>query len=275
MKLKEEYRNIDLKKICLENENAICNGNIPDEWLENFEEKKALLNKNNYFEIYVVLYLIADQCRELKTKLNIIGNWEEILDNIYITYPLLVGVNENYINIKIKDLDIKEEQLVIETEKTNYITDLLNEFCENWQDTFILKKREKRLCDFPGYNNVLLIHKELYIIIKYKAPEWENALKNVKGIYTITDISNGKIYIGSATEKNGIWQSWCSYANDLIGENETFIELIKNKGAEYIKNNFVYSILEIFDKETNNSYIKQREEFWKKVFQTEKFGMNK
>lgn len=143
MKLKEEYRNIDLKKICLENENAICNGNIPDEWLENFEEKKALLNKNNYFEIYVVLYLIAEQCRETETKINIVGNWKEVLDNIYITYPLLVAANNNLVNIKIKDMDIKNEQLIFETDKINYITDLLNKFCNNWENQFILRKNER------------------------------------------------------------------------------------------------------------------------------------
>ena len=54
----------------------------------------------------------------------------------------------------------------------------------------------------------------MQIITKYKAPQWENALKNVKGIYAITDISNGKIYIGSAIGENGIWQRWCSYAKE-------------------------------------------------------------
>ena len=111
-----------------------------------------------------------------------------------------------------------------------------------------------RLADFNGYNNVLITHKDLQLIAKYEPPEWKNALENVKGIYTITDISNGKIYIGSATGENGIWQRWNSYANELTGG--------------------IYSILEIFDKKTKDSYIIQREEFWKRVFQTVKFGMN-
>lgn len=131
-----------------------------------------------------------------------------------------------------------------------------------------------RLADFTGYNNVLLTHNDLQIISKYEAPEWKTALENVKGIYTITDITNGKIYIGSATGENGIWQRWISYANGLTGENKTFTELVKSKGEEYIRNNFTYAILEIFDKKTKDSYIIQREEFWKKVFQTVKYGMN-
>ena len=131
-----------------------------------------------------------------------------------------------------------------------------------------------RLCDFNGYNNVLLLHKDLQIITKYKAPQWENALKNVKGIYAITDISNGKIYIGSAIGENGIWQRWCSYAKGLTGGNKDFINIVKEKGEDYIRNNFTYSILEIFDMKTKDDYIIRREHHWMKVFQTEKLQQN-
>ena len=131
-----------------------------------------------------------------------------------------------------------------------------------------------RLCDFNGYNNVLLLHKDLQIIAKYGAPQWENALKNVKGIYAITDISNGKIYIGSATGENGIWQRWCSYAKGLTGDNKDFINIVKENGEDYIRSNFTYSILEIFDMKTKDDYIISREHHWMKVFQTKKFGMN-
>ena len=131
-----------------------------------------------------------------------------------------------------------------------------------------------RLSDFNGFNNVLLLHKDLQIIAKYEAPEWKNALENVKGIYAITDISNGKIYIGSATGENGIWQRWCSYAKGLTGDNKDFKNIVKEKGEDYIKNNFTYAILEIFDMKTKDDYIIRREHHWMKVFQTKKFGMN-
>lgn len=131
-----------------------------------------------------------------------------------------------------------------------------------------------RLSDFNGFNNVLLLHKDLQIIAKYEAPEWKNALENVKGIYAITDISNGKIYIGSATGKNGIWLRWCSYAKGLTGDNKDFKNIVKEKGEDYIKNNFTYAILEIFDMKTKDDYIIRREHHWMKVFQTKKFGMN-
>lgn len=130
------------------------------------------------------------------------------------------------------------------------------------------------LSNFNGYNNVHLLHKDLQIIVKYEAPEWKNALETVKGIYVITDISNGKIYIGSATGENSIWQRWSSYAIGLNGGNKYFKNLVVNKSVDYIRNNFTYSILEIFDMTTKDKYIKEREEYWMKVFQTQKFGMN-
>lgn len=133
-----------------------------------------------------------------------------------------------------------------------------------------------KLENFPGYSNVLLSHNDLQTIIRNEAPQWKNALSSVKGVYCITDKSTGQLYIGSASgEENGIWQRWSAYANvnNLTGGNKTFEDL-KKSGAEHIIDNFSYSILEIFDMRTNKEYIIQREEHWKRVFQTVKFGMN-
>lgn len=133
-----------------------------------------------------------------------------------------------------------------------------------------------KLGTFPGFNNVLLSHKDLQQIINREAPEWKNALSNVKGVYCITDTATGKLYIGSAYgDHEGIWQRWSQYANinNLTGSNKTFEEL-KRIDSKYIIDNFTYSILEIFDMRTKSEYIIQREEWWKKIFKTVKFGMN-
>ena len=133
-----------------------------------------------------------------------------------------------------------------------------------------------KLGTFPGYNNVLLHHKDLQAIIKMEAPEWKSALSNVKGVYCITDRSNGHLYIGSASGNGeGIWQRWKSYADidNLTGGNKTFEE-IKIISPEHIVNHFTYSLLEIFDIKTKREDIIHREEHWKRVFQTVKFGMN-
>ena len=133
-----------------------------------------------------------------------------------------------------------------------------------------------KLGSFPGYNNVFLTHKDLQVIIRMEAPEWRTALSSVKGVYCITDRSTGRLYIGSASgDSGGIWQRWASYADgaNLTGGNKTF-EKLKNSGAGYIIDNFTYSILEIFDVRTKREDIIHREEYWKKVFQSVKHGMN-
>ena len=97
---------------------------------------------------------------------------------------------------------------------------------------------------------------------------------NLVFVFCSSDISNGKIYIGSATGEKGIWQRWCSYAKGLKEKNKDFINILTEKGDDYIRNNFTYSILEIFDIKTKDEYIISREYHWMKVFQTQKFGMN-
>ncbi len=134
-----------------------------------------------------------------------------------------------------------------------------------------------KLGSFPGYNNVRLLHRDLQLIINNEEPSWKNALSNVKGIYVITDVSTGKLYVGSASgNTDGIWQRWANYANvnNLTGGNQAFEEL-KGSGKDYIIDNFSYSIVEIFDKRTNQDDIIKRENYWKEVFQTRKFGMNR
>lgn len=133
-----------------------------------------------------------------------------------------------------------------------------------------------KLGTFPGYNNVLLTHNDLQTIFNMEAPEWKAALSCVKGVYCITDTSNGEIYIGSASgDVGGIWQRWSSYANvnDLTGGNKAFEEL-KKCDEKRIINNFTYSILEIFDMRTKREVIIHREEYWKRVFRTVQWGMN-
>lgn len=129
---------------------------------------------------------------------------------------------------------------------------------------------------FAGYNNVCLTHRELQQIYRNEAAEWKEELSSVKGVYCITDTSNGELYIGSASgDGEGIWQRWKSYADvdNLTGGNKTFEDL-KKAGANRIIDNFTYSILEIFDMRTKRDDIIHRESYWKKVFQTIQHGMN-
>lgn len=159
--------------------------------------------------------------------------------------------------------------------------DLYNRLYKNIQDTLEPEVYEiapnTKLGHFPGYQNVTLSHPQMQQIISRNEPSWKQALMNVKGVYVITDLSNGKLYIGSASgNTDGIWQRWSDYANieNLTGGNKLLNEIKLDKGKDYIVNNFQYSILEIFDTKTKVDTIINRENYWKNVFCTRKYGMN-
>lgn len=134
-----------------------------------------------------------------------------------------------------------------------------------------------KLGTFPGYQNARLRHHELQRIIAGDEPSWRDALSSVKGVYVITDLSNGRLYVGSASgEANGLWQRWSSYAHlkNLTGGNRELEQLRMDLGDGHIVENFQYSILEIFDPKTRADAILTRESFWKNALDSRAHGMN-
>ena len=121
---------------------------------------------------------------------------------------------------------------------------------------------------FPGYDKVNLSWNELSRVINKES--WKTALQNQKGVYLITDISNGKMYVGSAYGENMLLGRWRSYIKTRNGGN---VELKKLSSA-YIKANFKYSILDIFKSTIDDKVILERESWWKVALQTREFGYN-
>ena len=129
--------------------------------------------------------------------------------------------------------------------------------------------------DFPGYDNVSLSYTQLEIILDRKKQSWIAALENQKAVYLITDKLNGKLYVGSATGDNGLLlQRWSNYVSNGHGGNVELKELVKEKGFDYVKANFQYSILENYNSRTDSKYILKREAWWKDVLQSRQFGYN-
>lgn len=136
---------------------------------------------------------------------------------------------------------------------------------------------DTKLGTFPGYQNVRLRHHELQRIIANDEPSWKDALSSVKGVYAITDLSNGQLYVGSASgEASGLWHRWAGYAHlqNLTGGNKELERLRAERGSEHIIDNFQYSILEIFDPKTKAETILLRESFWKLALDSRTHGMN-
>jgi hypothetical protein len=142
---------------------------------------------------------------------------------------------------------------------------------ENHLDNIELLEIRRKIVkiDFPGYENVNVSWKELSNYIK--TDSWKTALKNQKGVYLITDSSNGKMYVGSAYGKNMILGRWENYISNGHGGNVD----LQNISFNDIKQHFRYSILEIFKSTTDDGIIIERESWWKDVLQTRKFGYNK
>ncbi len=149
-----------------------------------------------------------------------------------------------------------------------------NSYC--WLDTYIDSmdvvevRRNVYTKPFPGYENVCITWKELYTVID--TDEWKIPLKNMKGVYLITDTSNGFMYVGSATGERKIWGRWKSYIRTGHGGNAGLKEL----SMKHIKENFRYTILDVYTAKTNDEDIRLREKWWKNVLMTNKnfFGYN-
>lgn len=121
---------------------------------------------------------------------------------------------------------------------------------------------------FPGYESVNVSWQELTRVIDKES--WKTALQNQKAVYLITDISNGKKYVGSAYAENMLLNRWQNYVKSRHGGNIQLKQLSK----EHIESNFRYSILDIFKSTTDDKVILSRESWWKDTLLTRKFGYN-
>ncbi|QKT05483.1 GIY-YIG nuclease family protein [Mycoplasma sp. OR1901] len=128
---------------------------------------------------------------------------------------------------------------------------------------------------FEGYDKVHLDFKKLKRIFNGEIlPTYKEALEAVKGVYCLTDIETGKLYIGSATGLEGVAQRWGNYLDSKHGGNKQLISLYNEKGAKYFEENFYFSIIEYFSLSYDDNKIIERESYWKDVFATKKHGYN-
>ena len=132
--------------------------------------------------------------------------------------------------------------------------------------------------DFPGYDSVNITFHELEAIITRHKRDWIKALENQKAIYLISDKSNGKLYLGSATGDNGmLLQRWSAYIANGHGGNVELRKITEDpsKGFSYVQENFSYAILENYNARVDKNFILKRENWWKSTLKTRiPFGYN-
>jgi hypothetical protein len=121
---------------------------------------------------------------------------------------------------------------------------------------------------FPGYDKVNISWEELSRVISKES--WKTALQNQKGVYLITDASNGKMYVGSAYGDQMLLGRWRAYVQTGHGGNKD----LKKLDFKHIQNHFRYSILDVFKSTVDDAVIIERESWWKEVLLTRKYGYN-
>ena len=128
---------------------------------------------------------------------------------------------------------------------------------------------------FEGYDKVSLPFKELKKIIEFNVDNWRELLENINCVYAITDISTGKIYIGSTYNSSGVWGRWSDYVStNGHGGDIELVKLLKENPNQ--SDYFVFTIIEsFFNCNGTEQFILDREVYWKKVFCTRSFGYNK
>lgn len=151
-------------------------------------------------------------------------------------------------------------------------------YFENHIDKFVVTElldKPYAGVDFPGYDNIDIDFPSLEFVIKNQKQDWKVALENMKGVYLIVDKKNGKKYVGSAYGDSGIWSRWCCYIGSGHGGNDELVKVIEANGIDYSRENFKFSVLEVFTMKTDDESIIRRESFWKEVLLTRgKFGYN-
>ncbi|MCD4692279.1 MAG: GIY-YIG nuclease family protein [Calditrichales bacterium] len=148
---------------------------------------------------------------------------------------------------------------------------------EKYGEQLVVSKvlnRRMSVKDFPGYNKVLLTKGLLKTVVREEISSWKSALSNVAGIYVISDKKKGKLYVGSAYGEGGIWQRLKTYIKNGHGGNKDLKIVIKTKGEKYT-DNFQFSILEVCDLNSSKEDVIKRENHWKEVLLTRKFGYNR
>jgi hypothetical protein len=127
---------------------------------------------------------------------------------------------------------------------------------------------------FPGYDNINHDFIKLENIFKTGKSDWKAKLESVKGVYLLTDKETGKSYVGSAYGDAGIWSRWFNYINTFHGWNDQMISLVNKKGKKYIRENFKFTILEIYGLYVSDEQIIEREKYWKEKLMTRIHGYN-
>ena len=185
------------------------------------------------------------------------GIWKVLERDFSVTngYPYKIELCENYSNFigRLKISYSHNERTVRNVMESYFPNLIVKELLDDVYSTY----------SFPGYKNLDLPFKTLENVIQKDNPAWKSPL-SINGIYLITDIKTGKRYVGSASGEAGIWARWSDYIHNGHGGDVDLQRLVAEKGLDYVRESFKFSLLEITSTWDVNEIL-DRESYWKRV----------
>ncbi len=142
--------------------------------------------------------------------------------------------------------------------ETVYYSDLINRLYIDWgkgtvnwsqraiNDKPIIAIKSVPSLEFKGYEKIVLMYDQLKQIIDNQVTyeNWHDALKSVHAIYLITDLTEGRQYVGSAYGADSLFQRWKTYVETKHGNNKRLINYLKEHPDYYHQ----FSILQVIPK---------------------------
>lgn len=127
---------------------------------------------------------------------------------------------------------------------------------------------------FTDYFDLFLTFRELQEIVINQYTDWKSILSSIKGIYLITDVNTGKLYVGSAYGEEGVWGRWSEYVfTNGHGNNLSLRSLVEDV-PDYAVRYFHFSILMLLSKTVTAEAAIEKERMFKKKLGTNAFGLN-
>lgn len=126
---------------------------------------------------------------------------------------------------------------------------------------------------FTDYFDLILTYSELEEIVEKQYNDWKVVLSSIKGVYLITDVSTGKLYVGSAYGENGIWGRWSDYISTSGHGNNKILKDLIHSNVMY-KYNLQFSILMILPKTVTADEAILKEQLFKRKLGSNSFGLN-
>lgn len=121
---------------------------------------------------------------------------------------------------------------------------------------------------FPGFDKLVLSYVQLQSVMReHRYVSWRTALASVVGVYLITNLSDGRHYVGKADGLENIYQRWSVYASNGHGGNVELRNLDPTA--------FRFSVLRVFDPSTPTREIDAAESHFKSALDTRQHGLNR